>query len=188
MNNQLKNTNVYWALVSAPFFDNRSFYIGATDKGLCKVMWPEDTFDELKKWVYANIKQATLIEDPERINIYVKQIQEYFQGDRQSFDVPLDMFGTTFRRKVWRALIDIPFGHTRSYADIAEAIGNPKAVRAVGTANGANPIPIVVPCHRVIGKNKTLTGFGGGLTNKKKLLQLEGYDDYIDKGHARYQF
>ncbi|WP_028777240.1 methylated-DNA--[protein]-cysteine S-methyltransferase [Shimazuella kribbensis] len=188
MNSQLENTNVYWALVSASFFDNRSFYIGATDKGLCRVMWPDDTFEELKDWITSNIKNPILIEDPKRINIYVEQIQEYLQGERRSFDIPLDMFGTEFRIKVWRALIDIPFGHTLSYADIANAIGNPKAVRAVGTANGANPIPIVVPCHRVIGKNKTLTGFGGGLTNKKKLLQLEGYHDYIDRGHARYQF
>jgi methylated-DNA-[protein]-cysteine S-methyltransferase len=188
MHIQPDNTNVYWAEVSAPFFKNRTFFIGATDKGLCRVLWPDESFEELQEWVKKHVSNAKMIEDEKHMYEYVKQLQEYLQGDRKSFSIPLDMWGTSFRVNVWKALQQIPFGQTRSYADIAEAIGNPKAVRAVGTANGANPIPIIVPCHRVIGKNKTLTGFGGGFKNKKKLLHLEGYHDYIDRGHARYQF
>ncbi|HUI53609.1 MAG TPA: methylated-DNA--[protein]-cysteine S-methyltransferase [Bryobacteraceae bacterium] len=102
------------------------------------------------------------------------QLQEYFAGKRREFRLVLDMQGTEFQKRVWRQLETIPYGETRSYAQIAGAIGRPKAVRAVGAANGANPIPIVVPCHRVIGSSGKLTGYGGGLPLKKKLLELEG--------------
>jgi len=104
----------------------------------------------------------------------VRQLGEYFEGRRTEFDLPLDPQGTDFQKKVWRALCDIPYGQTASYGQIARAIGAPAASRAVGAANGRNPIPIVVPCHRVIGANGTLTGFGGGLENKAILLALEG--------------
>jgi methylated-DNA-[protein]-cysteine S-methyltransferase len=104
----------------------------------------------------------------------VKQLTEYFAGTRSRFDLPLDAGGTDFQQSVWTALADIPYGELRSYRDIAISIGNPKAVRAVGAANGRNPIPIVVPCHRVIGSDGSLTGFAGGLPMKTKLLTLEG--------------
>ena len=102
------------------------------------------------------------------------QLQQYFAGDRETFSVPLAAQGTEFQQGVWAALRAIPFGETCSYRDIAESIGNPKAVRAVGAANGRNPIPIIVPCHRVIGSNGSLTGFAGGLAAKQQLLSLEG--------------
>jgi methylated-DNA-[protein]-cysteine S-methyltransferase len=102
-----------------------------------------------------------------------KQLAEYFAGKRRTFDLPLAMNGTPFQQAVWRQLTKIPFGRTKSYAEIAEAVKSPKAVRAVGAANGRNPISIVVPCHRVIGKDGSLTGFAGGMNVKKKLLQLE---------------
>jgi len=102
-----------------------------------------------------------------------KQLTEYFAGKRQQFDVPLDFEGTEFQKKVWQALLSIPFGETRSYRDIAEQIGNVKAVRAVGAANGKNPISIIAPCHRVIGMNGKLVGFAGGLGNKDILLKIE---------------
>ena len=102
-----------------------------------------------------------------------KQLNEYFAGQRQKFDVPLDFEGTEFQQKVWHALLTIPFGETRSYKDIAEQIGNVKAVRAVGAANGKNPISIIAPCHRVVGANGKLVGFAGGLENKDVLLKLE---------------
>ena len=95
-------------------------------------------------------------------------------GDREIFEVAIDARGSQFQRLVWRQLSAIPFGETRGYGEIAEKVENPKAVRAVGTANGANPVSIIVPCHRVIGKDGSLTGFGGGLEIKKKLLQHEG--------------
>lgn len=103
-----------------------------------------------------------------------KQLQEYFSGQRREFSLALDPGGTVFQRSVWQRLQAIPFGELRSYAEIAGEIDNRKAVRAVGAANGANPLPIVVPCHRVIGSNGKLTGFAGGLETKAALLELEG--------------
>lgn len=103
-----------------------------------------------------------------------QQLKQYFAGNRQHFDLPLGAKGTEFQQSVWSALSAIPYGELRSYKDIAETIGKPKAVRAVGAANGRNPLPIVVPCHRVIGSNGTLTGFAGGLPLKTQLLTLEG--------------
>ncbi len=103
-----------------------------------------------------------------------RQLEEYFRGDRREFDLPLNPQGTTFEQGVWRELQNIPYGHTVSYGEVSRRLDNPKAVRAVGRANGANPIPIIVPCHRVIGANGKLTGFGGGLPAKAFLLRLEG--------------
>jgi methylated-DNA-[protein]-cysteine S-methyltransferase len=103
-----------------------------------------------------------------------QQLAEYFAGTRHRFDLALDFHGTEFQKKVWQALLTIPFGETRSYLDIALQIGNPAAVRAVGAANGKNPISIVAPCHRVIGRSGALTGFAGGLAAKELLLTLEG--------------
>lgn len=101
------------------------------------------------------------------------QLHEYFSGNRTRFDIPLDFHGTPFQESCWQALIDIPFGETRCYQDIALSIRNPKAVRAVGMANNRNPIAIIIPCHRVIGKNGSLVGFGGGLSMKQWLLTHE---------------
>jgi methylated-DNA-[protein]-cysteine S-methyltransferase len=102
-----------------------------------------------------------------------RQLKEYFDGERSRFDLPLNFQGTAFQRKVWNALLDIPYGETRTYGEIAMAIGNPAAVRAVGAANGRNPISIVAPCHRVIGSSGELTGFAGGLAAKETLLVIE---------------
>ena len=103
-----------------------------------------------------------------------RQLRAYFAGQLRRFDLPLDMRGTDFQIRVWRELENIPYGETRSYSQVAAAIGAPQAVRAVGAANGANPIPIIVPCHRVIGSSGKLVGYGGGLPLKKRLLALEG--------------
>lgn len=103
----------------------------------------------------------------------VRQLRLYFAGELQIFDLPLELVGTEFQKKVWAALVTIPYGETRSYSEIAVQIGAPRAVRAVGAANGRNPIPIVVPCHRVIGASGSLVGFGGGLEWKRLLLDLE---------------
>lgn len=103
-----------------------------------------------------------------------RQLEEYFAGERQRFEVEMDFAGTTFQRQVWAALLTIPFGETRTYRQIAEQIGNPTAVRAVGAANGRNPISIIAPCHRVIGASGELTGFAGGLSAKEWLLKREG--------------
>jgi methylated-DNA-[protein]-cysteine S-methyltransferase len=104
----------------------------------------------------------------------ITQLEQYFAGKRRAFDLPLAPRGTDFQRRVWRLLTEIPYGKTISYGELARRIGKPSASRAVGLANGANPLPIVVPCHRVIGADGSLTGFGGGLPIKRKLLALEG--------------
>ena len=117
---------------------------------------------------YEGIEQETPL-----IKEAYRQLSEYLKGERRKFDLPLKPRGTDFQKRVWRALCDIPYGETRSYKQIAEAIGNPKAVRAVGMANNRNPITIVVPCHRVIGADGKLVGYGGGLEMKEFLLRLE---------------
>jgi methylated-DNA-[protein]-cysteine S-methyltransferase len=108
------------------------------------------------------------------MNQAAEELRAYFAGNLRVFSVPLDMQGTDFQLSVWNHLVKIPYGETRSYAQVAEAVGRPKAVRAVGAANGSNPIAIIVPCHRVIGSGGKLTGYGGGLPLKKRLLELEG--------------
>lgn len=122
--------------------------------------------DELKDKIIEEGKSKLLEEA-------CKQLEEYFQGMRKEFDLPLKPTGTPFMESVWKALQDIPYGQTKSYKDIAEAIGNAKACRAVGLANNRNPIPIFIPCHRVIGANGKLVGYGGGLHIKEYLLELE---------------
>ncbi len=116
-----------------------------------------------------------------------RQLREYFDGTRREFDIALAPSGTAFQRQVLDALMTIPYGETRSYADIARQIGRPAAVRAVGAANGRNPLPIVIPCHRVIGSDRSLTGFGGGLPTKRYLLDLEARVRHSDDGEWSLQ-
>jgi len=111
--------------------------------------------------------------DNPRCESVVRQMREYFAGDRTAFDLPLDPDGTEFQKDVWRELARIPFGDRRSYSDVARQVGRPEAVRAVGAANGANPIVIVIPCHRVLGRDGSLTGYGAGLPIKRWLLDFE---------------
>ena len=139
----------------------------ATENALVAVLWENE-----------NPKRVRLAELIEQVNHPIlletqKQLREYFAGTRQQFDLPLDFEGTVFQKKVWQALLGIPFGETRSYRDIAAQVGNIKAVRAVGAANGKNPISIIAPCHRVVGANGKLVGFAVGLNNKEILLGLE---------------
>lgn len=115
----------------------------------------------------SNIKETVLIKEAR------KELDEYFKGARKTFKLPLALKGTPFQKKVWQALMTIPYGETMTYKQVAEAIGNPKACRAVGMANNRNPIPIIIPCHRVIGSNGKLVGYAGGLHIKEKLLEME---------------
>lgn len=140
----------------------------ASDAGLVAILWPDDD--------PRRVRLGPLVErDGHPILVEtVRQLSAYFAGTLTRFDVPLDFRGTDFQKSVWAALLAIPFGETRSYAAIARAVGRPAAVRAVGAANGRNPISIIAPCHRVIGKNGALTGFAGGLKTKEFLLHLEG--------------
>lgn len=139
----------------------------ANEKALVAVLWKNE---QPKR-----IQLAELVVEPEHpVLLQVRQqLEEYFEGNRQRFDIPLDFAGTEFQKLVWTELLKIPYGQTRSYGQIAQAIGRPKAMRAVGAANGRNPISIIAPCHRVIGASGALTGFAGGLDNKTILLNLE---------------
>jgi methylated-DNA-[protein]-cysteine S-methyltransferase len=115
------------------------------------------------------------VDDASRFSAVIHQLREYFDGRLRRFEIPLDLRGTAFQLRAWRALMEIPYGQTCSYGAQALAIGQPRAVRAVGLANGRNPLPIVIPCHRVVGKNGLLTGYSGGLERKRFLLDLESH-------------
>ncbi len=139
----------------------------ASDDGLVAVLWEDD---DPKRVRLASVTQAA---DHPMIAIAERELGEYFAGTRRSFTVPLDFVGTPFQKRVWEALLTIPFGATRSYGDLARQLGNAGASRAVGAANGRNPISIIAPCHRVIGASGKLTGFAGGLDAKAYLLRHE---------------
>ena len=139
----------------------------ANDLALVAILWEND---DPKR-----VRLGSLVEDVDHpiLCLAEQQLGEYFAGARKSFDLPLDFAGTPFQRKVWSELLNIPFGQTRTYGQIANSIGKPRAFRAVGAANGKNPISIVAPCHRVIGKDGSLTGFAGGLEAEECLLGIE---------------
>ncbi|MES2156884.1 MAG: methylated-DNA--[protein]-cysteine S-methyltransferase [Pseudomonadota bacterium] len=139
----------------------------ASDRGLVAVLWPDDD--------PARVRLPRLHDQGDHPVLVQAAIQlaDYFAGKRQGFDLPLDFRGTMFQQGVWTALLTIPFGETRSYGAIAQAIGQPTASRAVGAANGRNPLSIIAPCHRVIGGNGALTGFAGGMETKRWLLDFE---------------
>jgi methylated-DNA-[protein]-cysteine S-methyltransferase len=140
----------------------------ATGDGLAAILWANDRPGRVRLNIEAEDQRHPVLLETER------QLAEYFAGQRKEFAVPLDLAGTDFQRKVWDALLTIPFGETRSYAQIAGQIGHPAAARAVGAASGRNPVSIIAPCHRVVGSTGTLTGFAGGLDVKAHLLALEG--------------
>jgi methylated-DNA-[protein]-cysteine S-methyltransferase len=139
----------------------------ASDLGVAAILWENDEPRRVRLNIAAEDREHPLLVEAER------QLGEYFAGRRRTFALTLDLEGTPFQTEVWNALLTIPFGETRSYREIARQIGRPAAVRAVGAANGRNPISIVAPCHRVIGTNGALTGFAGGLEVKARLLALE---------------
>ncbi|MDF2925680.1 MAG: cysteine methyltransferase [Paenibacillaceae bacterium] len=149
-------------------------FVMATDQGLCRITWPDEGYAALAKWRDRHMPGAAIVEDLESLRTYVQQLEEYLSGARSEFALGLDLRGTPFQLQVWKTLQAIPHGSTISYTELALRAGSPHAVRAVGAANGSNPVPIVVPCHRAIGKNGKLTGFRGGLELKDRLLRLEG--------------
>ena len=141
----------------------------ANANALVAILWERERSNRVKLEMLKCDPKGPILLEGER------QLEEYFSGTRKEFNLPLEPAGTEFQKKVWRALQEIPFGQTRSYLDLAKSIGSVKAVRAVGAANGKNPLSIVVPCHRVLGADRALTGFAGGLEVKAKLLAHEGY-------------
>jgi methylated-DNA-[protein]-cysteine S-methyltransferase len=143
----------------------------ASDRGLVAILWEKDSPRRVRlSELVANGQHPVLLETE-------RQLGEYFAGKRKTFSIALDMRGTRFQKDVWEALLAIPFGETRSYGQLAKQLGNPRATRAVGAANGKNPVSIIVPCHRVIGSSGKLTGFAGGLDAKAQLLSLEKQSD-----------
>ncbi len=152
---------IYQKKIKSPIGD---LFLVASDKGLQGIFWKNQNHPVTKD---SSSAPAKFLKDTEH------QLDLYFSGDLKSFNVPLDLVGTDFQKRVWKQLLKIPYGKTKSYKDIATAIGDPKACRAVGTANGKNPICIVVPCHRVIAASGTLGGYSGGLHIKEKLLEIE---------------
>jgi len=141
-----------------------------SDIGVVAILWPDDN-----RWAY----DADDGDGNDVSQQVVSELQEFFDRKRTQFSVPLDLRGTDFQRMVWDSLVQIPFGNTISYAEQAERLGRPSAVRAVASANGKNPVSIIVPCHRVIGSNGKLTGYAGGLDAKRLLLSLENVDNAL---------
>lgn len=161
---------VHTALVDTPIGALR---LASTSAGLGFLELPHASGRGLRGWLRRCLPGARCEEGYAPNRAAVAQILEYLEGKRTAFDLPLDLRGTAFQRKVWNALLDIPYGETRSYAGLARAVGRPKAVRAVGSANGANPVALIVPCHRVIASDGKLGGYGGGLELKARLLAME---------------
>ena len=148
--------------------------LASVDDELCLCDWNEMPCAERNKLRLSRYMKAEFkIETSPILELAKKQLNEYFTGNRKIFDIPLHLVGTDFQKKVWNALLDIPYGETRSYKEIAQSIGSPNSVRAVAGAIGANGISIFIPCHRVIGSNHSLTGFAGGLVAKRILLEIE---------------
>jgi methylated-DNA-[protein]-cysteine S-methyltransferase len=145
----------------------------ASDKGLVAILWEDDRPGRVR------LSARERIDDHPMLAKARAQLTDYFDGTLRHFTVPLDFRGTDFQQKVWAALCAIPFGQTRSYADIARTIGHPTASRAVGAANGRNPLSIIAPCHRVVGANGALTGFAGGVEVKRWLLDFEQRGDRL---------
>jgi methylated-DNA-[protein]-cysteine S-methyltransferase len=156
-----------WKTIGSPV---GKLKIVASDRGLTAILWENDPPTRVRLGEMREDAGHPVLVETER------QLTEYFRGDRKTFALELDFRGADFQKRVWQELLTIPYGETRSYGDIAKKLGNPKACRAVGAANGRNPISIIAPCHRVVGSSGKLTGFAGGLEAKAFLLRLEAGD------------
>ncbi|WP_372752403.1 methylated-DNA--[protein]-cysteine S-methyltransferase [Labilibaculum sp.] len=153
---------IYYDIISSPI---GKLLIVANNSGLKQIVFEDVNLSD-------NIK-SHWCKAPDKLESVTNQLDAYFRKELKSFDVQLALEGTAFQKQIWNQLLKIPYGNTCSYLDIAKAINKPKACRAIGMANSKNPIPIIIPCHRVIGKNGKLTGYAGGLTTKSKLLEIE---------------
>ncbi len=160
---------IYYSFFDSPFL--KKVFVASTDRGVCMV-----DFLKSEKVFLRELRErfpGEIIRDDKRNKEVISQLKKYLKGELKRFDCPFDFKGTSFERKVWAELAKIPYAETRSYKDIARAIGHPKAYRAVGNANGRNPIPLILPCLRVIESNGGLGGFGHGIKVKKRLLEFE---------------
>ncbi len=160
---------IYYSSFNSPFL--KKVFVASTGKGVCAI-----DFSTTEKAFLKELRgtfTAKIVKDDRKNRDATNQLKKYLEGKLRHFDCKLDLEGTPFQKKVWSALTKIPYGQTRSYRDVAKSVGNPKAFRAVGNANGQNPIPLIVPCHRVIESNGGLGGFGHGIKVKKRLLDFE---------------
>lgn len=169
--------------ISYTSFDTKigKIFIASSQKGICRISLLNggDKEEDFFSWIKKHYPEWEIVENYEDNSTAIKQLDDYLEGKLKNFNLKLDMKGTDFQISIWKSLMKIPYGEIRTYKDIAEKIGKPNASRAVGGANRANPFPIVVPCHRVIGTDGKLTGYGGktktNIRLKEKLLRLEGY-------------
>jgi O-6-methylguanine DNA methyltransferase len=166
---------LYWSRFTAAGIGLELY---SSSKGLIAIRLREGSEAKLARWLARYFESAEGEREIEvagvRHEAIERQLTEYLEGRRRVFEMDLDLRGTEFQREVWRAVAAVPYGQTASYGEIAHVIGRPRASRAVGAANGANPVPIVIPCHRILGADGSLTGYGGGLPTKRRLLALEG--------------
>ncbi|MGX7197473.1 methylated-DNA--[protein]-cysteine S-methyltransferase [Enterococcus olivae] len=151
--------------------DGENYILAATEQGLSYFGQLEKSKTKFPRF----FKGYTLVEDPAKVQSYVQPIKEYFQKKQRAFSFPIDLIGTPFQKQVWQELLKVPYGSTVSYSELAQKIDRPTAYRAVAKAVGRNNLLVIVPCHRVLGKDGSLTGFGGGLPLKRKLLSIEGH-------------
>lgn len=173
---KMKDAAKYNGKVFCTSFDSKigHIYIASTEKGICRMSIPKETKKDFFEWLNTNFELDAVVENKSRNKEYIDQINRYLNGKLVEFTFPIDLIGTPFQIRVWRELIKIPYGTTITYRQLARRVGVPKGFQAVGRANSANPIPIVVPCHRVIGSDGSLIGYAAGVKTKEFLLRLEG--------------
>lgn len=164
------SSRVFCASFEAPI---GVIYIASTEKGLCKIALPKDGKLSFFSWIKENFAPDSIVDDRKKNSNAIRQLNEYFIGKRTRFDLDVDLIGTTFQLKVWTELTKTPYGRVVTYKQIAKRL-HTEGFRAVGTTIGKNPVPIVIPCHRVIGSNSKLVGYAGGIRLKEYLLRLEG--------------
>jgi len=162
---------LYWTVIQ---LEEWRLIAAATEEGLVYVAREEELYGQFRRWKEKHYPSAECVRDEKRMQPYAEALQAYWEGRSKTFDIPAVSHGTQFQQRVWDELKRIAYGETSSYAEIARRIGKPEALRAAGRAIGANPLLIVVPCHRVISRTGALTGYSGGLDLKKRLLEIEG--------------
>ncbi|MBM2840423.1 MAG: methylated-DNA/protein-cysteinemethyltransferase [Bacteroidetes bacterium] len=163
-------------MVYCTSFDSKIglIYIASTEKGVCKISVPRETKKDFLKWLRDNFDDNEVADNKSRNKDVIDQLNRYFNGKLAKYTVPIDLIGTPFQTRVWKELTKIPYGTTISYKQLAKRISTSRGFQAVGRANAANPLPIIVPCHRVIGTDGSLVGYSAGIKTKEFLLKLEG--------------
>lgn len=163
-------------MVYCTSFDSKIglIYVASTEKGVCKVSLPRQTKREFFRWLQDNFDESDVIDNKSRNRDVMDQLSRYFNGRLAKFTCSVDLMGTPFQVRVWKELLRIPYGTTISYKQLAKRLGTSRGYQAVGRANASNPVPIIVPCHRVIGTDGSLVGYASGIKTKEFLLKLEG--------------